>query len=71
LQHGSIAAEEGLFEAIREIGLALDAFAGAVKEQDKGGAADELAARLSDLEAILSKVPFAGVKTGARCRVSR
>jgi hypothetical protein len=64
LQHGATETDQGLFEAIREIGLALDTFAGAVKEQDNGCASHELARRLSDLETILSKVPFAGLKAG-------
>jgi uncharacterized membrane protein YccC len=61
LQDGVLANDPGIFEAIREIGLALETLAGAVKEQDKGCAAVELAPRLRDLETILSKVPFAAV----------
>ena len=64
LQDSFTATDPGIFEAIREIGLALETLANAVTEQDKGCAASELAARLSDLEAILSQVPFAGITAG-------
>ena len=59
LEGGFQTNDPGVFEAIREIGCALETLSGAVNEQDKGCAAAELAARLSELEGILSKVPFA------------
>lgn len=66
LQGAAVPDDPEIFEAIREIGLALETLAGAVEEQsriaDRGSRiADcpELGARLSELEAVLSKVPFA------------
>jgi uncharacterized membrane protein YccC len=61
LEDGIAVNEPGIFEAVREIGRALETLAGAVKEHDKGCAAAELSARLSDLETILSKASFASV----------